>query len=207
MKTQIDRIIETLSGGLSESSVDEACRLVDEVVEERVAEQVKLLEAKVASFLRTKLDDLRGVAKEEFEADDLNARSIRIYEAIKTLVAGELDGDDVDSVASEYESAIEELTNTIESLNHQLSVSVTENQVLGGKMDGLIQENQQLEDRSDRLEVQATLPFKSSESAVVITNDPDRKVFSEGSEDNRFLSEDVIRLSQLIEPSINENRS
>lgn len=198
MQNNLDKIIQTLSEGLSESSVEEVSHLVNEVVEERVSEQMELLEAKVASFLRTKLDEMKDVAREEFEGEDTNARSMKVYDAIKTLVAAEIDGNDVDSVASKYEESINELNETIESLNKQISVSTTENAVLTSKMDTLYEHNSDLERERVTLEEQATLPFKSSESAVVITNDPDRKVFSDASSENKFLSEDVIRLSQLI---------
>tara|TARA_R100000458_G_scaffold13993_1_gene11807 strand:+ start:401 stop:1033 length:633 start_codon:yes stop_codon:yes gene_type:complete len=205
MENKIQQIIGTLTEGISEQSVEEVCALVDEVVEERVQEEVNLLESKVSSFLRLKLDEMRQVAKQEFEANDENARALKIYEAVKTLVATDIDHEDMNSALGEYETKISELEESVGSLNESLNIAAQENVLLEGKVRTLEESNAELEEgvahlqeQRENLEEAASLPFKSSESAVVITNDPDRKVLSEQASDNRFLSEDVIRLSQLI---------
>ena len=74
MQNNIDKIVGTLTEGLSEQSVEEVCTLVNEVVEEQVQDKVKLLEAKVSSFLRLKLDELKQVARKEFEAESGNVK-------------------------------------------------------------------------------------------------------------------------------------
>ena len=205
MENKIEKIIGTLTEGLSEQSVEEVCSLVDEVVNERVDEQVKLLEAKVSSFLRLKLDEMKTVARQEFEASDENAKALKIYEAVKTLVSTDIDHEDMNSALGEYEAKIDELEDSVQSMNESINVAAQENVLLEGKLESLEEayaelegHNVSLQEHSEVLEERASLPFKSSESAVIITNDPDRKVLSEQAADNRFLSEDVIRLSQLI---------
>ena len=205
MENKIEKIIGTLTEGLSEQSVEEVCSLVDEVVNERVYEQVKLLEAKVSSFLRLKLDEMKTVARQEFEASDENAKALKIYEAVKTLVSTDIDHEDMNSALGEYEAKIDELEDSVQSMNESINVAAQENVLLEGKLESLEEayaelegHNVSLQEHSEVLEERASLPFKSSESAVIITNDPDRKVLSEQAADNRFLSEDVIRLSQLI---------
>lgn len=205
MENKIEKIIGTLTEGLSEQSVEEVCSLVDEVVNERVDEQVKLLEAKVSSFLRLKLDEMKTVARQEFEASDENAKALKIYEAVKTLVSTDIDHEDMNSALGEYEAKIDELEDSVQSMNESINVAAQENVLLEGKIESLQEayaelegDNVSLQEHSEVLEERASLPFKSSESAVIITNNPDRKVLSEQAADNRFLSEDVIRLSQLI---------
>ena len=205
MENKIEKIIGTLTEGLSEQSVEEVCSLVDEVVNERVDEQVKLLEAKVSSFLRLKLDEMKTVARQEFEASDENAKALKIYEAVKTLVSTDIDHEDMNSALGEYEAKIDELEDSVQSMNESINVAAQENVLLEGMIESLEEayaelegHNVSLQEHSEVLEERASLPFKSSESAVIITNDPDRKVLSEQAADNRFLSEDVIRLSQLI---------
>ena len=205
MENKIEKIIGTLTEGLSEQSVEEVCSLVDEVVNERVDEQVKLLEAKVSSFLRLKLDEMKTVARQEFEASDENAKALKIYEAVKTLVSTDINHEDMNSALGEYEAKIDELEDSVQSMNESINVAAQENVLLEGKIESLEEayaelegHNVSLQEHSEVLEERASLPFKSSESAVIITNDPDRKVLSEQAADNRFLSEDVIRLSQLI---------
>ena len=205
MENKIEKIIGTLTEGLSEQSVEEVCSLVDEVVNERVDEQVKLLEAKVSSFLRLKLDEMKTVARQEFEASDENAKALKIYEAVKTLVSTDINHEDMNSALGEYEAKIDELEDSVQSMNESINVAAQENVLLEGMIESLEEayaelegHNVSLQEHSEVLEERASLPFKSSESAVIITNDPDRKVLSEQAADNRFLSEDVIRLSQLI---------
>ena len=205
MENKIEKIIGTLTEGLSEQSVEEVCSLVDEVVNERVDEQVKLLEAKVSSFLRLKLDEMKTVARQEFEASDENAKALKIYEAVKTLGSTDINHEDMNSALGEYEAKIDELEDSVQSMNESINVAAQENVLLEGKIESLEEayaelegHNVSLQEHSEVLEERASLPFKSSESAVIITNDPDRKVLSEQAADNRFLSEDVIRLSQLI---------
>ena len=205
MENKIEKIIGTLTEGLSEQSVEEVCSLVDEVVNERVDEQVKLLEAKVSSFLRLKLDEMKTVARQEFEASDENAKALKIYEAVKTLVSTDINHEDMNSALGEYEAKIDELEDSVQSMNESINVAAQENVLLEGKIESLQEayaelegDNVSLQEHSEVLEERASLPFKSSESAVIITNNPDRKVLSEQAADNRFLSEDVIRLSQLI---------
>jgi len=205
MQNNIDKIVGTLTEGLSEQSVEEVCTLVNEVVEERVQDEVKLLEAKVSSFLRLKLDELKSVARKEFEAESENVKALKIYEAVKTLVSTDINHEDMNTALGEYENKIEDLEDSISSMNEALNIAVQENTLLEDKVDRLQEDNaelhesnQNLHEHSQVLEERGSLPFKSSESAVVITNDPDRKVLSEQATGNQFLSEDVIRLSQLI---------
>jgi len=79
MTMNLDKLVEALPEGLTETGVEEVASLLDEVVEERVAEEVKLIEAKVKAFLRTKLDDLKETARQELEADDAHVRAHKVF--------------------------------------------------------------------------------------------------------------------------------
>ena len=81
MSNHIDKIVEALPEGLTETGIEEVAVLLDEVVEDRVAEEVKLLEAKVKAFLRTKLDELKGTAQRELEADNKLVRAYKVFKA------------------------------------------------------------------------------------------------------------------------------
>ena len=109
MSNHIDRIVEKLPEGLTESGIEEVANLLDEVVEERVEEQIKLLEAKVKAFLRTKLEELKESAKRQLENDDEFARRNKVFEAIKTIIAAEIDGEDVNRAVIAYEEHAEKL--------------------------------------------------------------------------------------------------
>ena len=91
MSKHIDKIVQALPEGLTETGIEEVAGLLDEVVEERVAEEVKLIEAKVKAFLRTKLDELKETAQRELEADNEFVRARKVFEAVKTIVAAEIE--------------------------------------------------------------------------------------------------------------------
>lgn len=187
--------IEKLSGllpKLSKKSLSEVLKLVEDVVEERVNEEKKLLEAKVSGFLRTKIENLKETARAELEAEDTVLRGYRIFETIRALVAEEVESEDVDSVVSEQNQTIADLQEKVESLNEQISISLQENSLLCDQVEGLSEENTQLTES-------AKLPFKTSESAVVITNETDSRQVSHEAVNNIFLTEDVINLANPLE--------
>ena len=69
------------------------------------------------------------------------------------------------------------------------SCSLHENTLLSDKVESLNEANEQLTES-------AKLPFKSSEAAVVITNETDSSRPSPEAANNIFLTEDVINLSK-----------
>lgn len=198
MSKQLDKLVEALPAGLTEAGIEEVASLIDEVVEERVAEEVKLIEAKVKAFLRTKIDELKQTARRELEADDNVIRGYRIFEAIKTLVAAEVGSVDFDNAVAAYEDENaelqEELANVTEQLNNSLDTLSLLESKLERKQEELTVLSEALIDEREKAEI----PFKSSESAVMITNEGLGGDFiPDSARENFFLNEDVIRLSKL----------
>ncbi len=163
--------------------------MVNEAVEERVAAEVKLMETKVSGFLRTKIADLKEVAKKEVESDDEILRGYRIFESIRAMVAAEVETSAVDSKIAQQAQELEELQESLAAVNQQLANSLHENTLLSDKVESLNEANEQLTES-------AKLPFKSSEAAVVITNETDSSRPSPEAANNIFLTEDVINLSK-----------
>ena len=189
MNKNLEQIAQLLPDGLSETGIQEILGLVESSVEARVAEEVKLMEAKVSGFLRTKIADLKEVAKKEVESDDEILRGYRMFENIRAMVAAEVEASDVDSTISQQNQEIAELQESLEVVNQRLTDSLHENNLLAGKVDSLNEANEQLTES-------AKLPFKSSESAVVITNETDSSRPSPEAANNIFLTEDVINLAK-----------
>ena len=189
MKQRIEKIADLLPDGLSKTGLQEVLKVVDAAVEERVAEEVKLLEAKVSGFLRSKISDLKEVAQQELENDDEVLRGYRVFEGIRALVAQEVESEDTDSVVSKQQNTIEELQESIERLNSKFKNSLHENSILSDKVESLNEDNTNLTET-------AKLPFKSSESAVVITNETDSSRPSPEAANNIFLTEDVLNLAK-----------
>ena len=188
MKDKLTQIAKLLPDSLSEAGLQEVLKMVNEAVEERVAVEVKLMETKVTGFLRTKIADLKEVAQKEVESDDEILRGYRIFESIRAIVAAEVETSDVDSKIAQQAQELGELQESLQAVNHKLSNSLHENSMLSGKVKSLNEANEQLTES-------AKLPFKSSESAVVITNETDSSRPSPEAANNIFLTEDVINLA------------
>ena len=189
MKDKLTQIAKLLPDSLSESGLQEVLKIVNEAVEERVAAEVRLMETKVTGFLRTKIADLKEVARQEIESEDEVLRGYKMFESIKAMIAAEVEASDVDSTIAKQSNEIAELQESLELVNQRLTDSLHENNLLAGQIDNLNEQNEQLTES-------AKLPFKSSESAVVITNETDSSRPSPEAVNNIFLTEDVINLSK-----------
>ena len=189
--TTFEQIAKILPDTLSESGLEEIASIIEETVQERVDAEVKSLEAKVGGFMRMKLNEMKETAITELEKDNETFRAVKIYESLKSVIAEDLATSDEDAVASTYKADNEKLQETVESLNSKISSLMTENSTLEDSVLNLREDVMVLDDVSKK-------PFKSSEQALVITNEsinenstPTSEVF------NEFLTEDVVRLSKL----------
>ena len=189
--TTFEQIAKLLPENLSESGLEEIASIIEETVQERVDSEVKSLEAKVGGFMRMKLNEMKENAITELEKDNETFRAVKIYESLKSVIAEDLATSDEDAVASTYKADNEKLQETVESLNSKISSLMTENNTLEDSVLNLREDVLVLDEVSKK-------PFKSSEQALVITNEsinenstPTSEVF------NEFLTEDVVRLSKL----------
>lgn len=189
MKDKLEKIAQLLPDGFSKTGLNEVLSLVESAVEERVGEEVKLLEAKVSGFLRSKIGDLKEVARQELEANDEILRGYSMFEQIRALVASEVEASDVDSAVAKQQKEIDELQESLSTVNSRLKNSLHENSMLCDRVENLNEANEQLTESNK-------LPFKSSETAVVITNETDSSRPSPEAANNIFLTEDVINLSK-----------
>jgi len=199
MSNNLEKLVEALPKGLTETGIEEVASLLDEVVEERVADEIKLIESKVKAFLRTKIDELKESARRELELDDELVRSNKVLNAIKTIVAGELESTDFNNAAKQYELENKDLQEQLEAATAQLNETLNTVSLLESKLDHQETELSQLTEALVTEQEKAEVPFKSSESAVMITNESHdtNQGLPDSARGNFFLNEDVIRLSQL----------
>lgn len=197
MANKIDQIVSVLSEGVTEESINKVVRLVDQIVEERVEEANKLMEARVAAFVRNKVESLKDVAREEVLAESGTARELELFRAIKTLVASEIAGEDIENMAATYEKEIEGLQESVQSLNTKLDEQLQRNTLLEEQNEVLNESITDAEHAKNLLEAKLGSEFHGSDAAEVVTNDPDRPSVSEAALHNRFLTEDVIGLSRI----------
>ena len=189
--------MKVLPKGLSKEGLNEIATLLDQIVEERVSEEVTTIEAKVKGFLRTKIDEMKSVAMSELEAENSMVANAQMYETIRAVVAADLQQGDENSIVNHLEAEASKLQESLNTVNGKLAKSLKNNSLLenqASNRESQISElSSLLEEEKNKLET----PFRSSESAVVITNE---KLHSTPTRpDNGFLTEDVIRLAQPLQ--------
>ena len=190
--TNNDKLAKLLPEGLSDEGIEAINTLVEETVEERVDSEMSNLNAKVSGYLRLKLDELKAQALKELEASDETYRAVKVYESLKSIVAEDIESSDTNSTVSMYKEENETLQSKVDELNNKLASTMNENSTLEGAVTTL------REDITSLSEIQKK-PFKSSEKALVITNERKNEGIISNSADNSFLTEDVIRLSNSLQ--------
>jgi len=201
--SKFDSISQLLPEGLTEETVNEIATLVSEVISEEVENKVKDLENKVHGFLRMKIDEVKGHALAELEQENETFKNARIFESLKALMALELNSGDEDNAVGQTRREFDEIQEENDVLIRELNSSLTECskmentlRVLSGKIENLEEERVDLQEAVLSLEESATLPFKSSEQAVVISEDVDSEEIAaqqvEPGYSNEFITEDMM---------------
>ena len=197
MTNKFDNITELLPEGLTEATVSQIAELVDSVISEQVEEKVKELEAKVQGFLRLRVDEVKDHAMKELELENDTYKNAKLFESIKTLMAIELGSNDEDSAVGKISGENVQLEEEVDVLTEELKAALTENSnlettiyALSGKIDNLEETERTLQGKVEYLEEAKEKPFKSSEKAVVISenNEEPRRI-----SENEFLSEDIMK--------------
>ena len=200
--SEVKSIAELLPEGLSEETVTQIAELVDIVIKEEVNQRVKLLEAKVKGFLRMEITAIKEHALRELQEESEVYRNAHLFESIKSLMALELGQNDeknaVAQVVREQSEVEEENIVLIEELNsavkqvEQLERTI---KLLSKKNKALEEQTEQLVEEVEHLTEQSTLPFKSSEKAIIIAEEMENTpVKKESKVNNQFLTESVMAL-------------
>ena len=195
---------EILPEGLSESSVEEITKLMQDVIDERVGDQVAILEAKVASFVRANIDSLKEQAMKELELENDTYRNAQLFETVRSLMAVELtDEDDANAIkvltneSKQMEGELGVLTKELDNVLKENNKLQTVVKVLSDKAetieeerDSLVEAKNSLHEKMELLKEATKKPFKSSEKAVVVS---ENNVKVERSGNNDFLTEDMMK--------------
>ena len=195
-------IAELLPEGLSEAAITEIAALVNNVITEQVDEKILELEAKVKGFMRSRVDELKDQALRELHEEDETVRNASLFESVKTLMALELRKDDEDNAISDLVQEQEEFAAEVTILTEELRKSFEETEkmetsvkALTQKIDKLEEDKETLLEAVDVLEESKNLPFKSSERAVIIAEDVDkREAYKPEAQDiNDLLTPEVMK--------------
>jgi len=190
MNQTLEQIVKLLPEGLSDSGMEDIASLVDNIVKERVDEEVKELSSKVGGYLRMKINEIKEEALRELEQEDATFKAVRVYESLKEIIAEDVESSDIDSAVSYYKGENEKLQEQVDGLNSSMSTLLGENSTLETAVHSLREDVTLLSEETK-------MPFKSSEQALVLTNENITKdSMPIQAPENIFLTEDVIRLSQ-----------
>jgi superfamily I DNA and/or RNA helicase len=204
MKNKQKTLDEILPEGLSESSVEEITNLMQDVINERVQDQVSVLEAKVASFVRANIDSLKEQAIKELELENDTYRNAQLFETVRSLMAVEMtEEDDANAIkvltneSKQMEGELGILTKELDNVLKENNKLQTVVKVLSDKAETLEEERDSLEEAGSSLYEEMKLlkettkkPFKSSEKAVVVS---ENNVKVERTRNNEFLTEDMMK--------------
>lgn len=179
---QVVPIAELLPEGLSEAAITEIANLVNNVIAEQVEDKINDLESKVRGFMRSRVDELKDQARRELEEENETIRNASLFESVKTLMALELKKDDEDNAISDLVHEQKEFEAEVDILTEELKKSFEENEKLSTSVKALSTKVGKLEEDKvtlleavDILEESKEQPFKSSEKAVIIAEDVDKK--------------------------------
>ena len=188
-KKDVEDIAKLLPEGLSNTGIEEINSVMEDIIEARVGKEVQLLEAKVSGFLSSKMEALKEEAEKEIMESNEYARAFTVYQSLKSVIAEDLSSADESSAVNTYKEETERLEQTVEQLNSRLSEALEENEKLGSSVVSLTENVKEIEEEQK-------LPFKSSEKAIVMTNEGN--VSSSPDSKNNFLTEEVMRLSKAL---------
>ena len=195
-------IAELLPEGLSEAAVTEIAKLVNTVISEQVDEKTSALEAKVKGFIRSRVDTLKDQAMRELQEENDTMRNASLFESVKTLMALEMKKDDEDNAISdlvqeqkEYEAEVDILTEELRKSFDETEKMNTSIKALTQKVDRLEEDKATLLEAVDVLEESKDKPFKSSEKAVIIAEDVDKREVNkpEAQAYNELLTPEVMK--------------
>ena len=198
---QVLPIAELLPEGLSPAAISEIATLVNTVIEEQVHEKIHELEAKVKGFMRLRVDELKNHAMRELREEESTVRNAELFKSVKSLMALEINSEDDDSVISDLVQEQKDFEEEVSVLTEELRKTFNENdkmesiiKTLSKKVSRLEEDNGTLSEAVETLEEAREKPFKSSEKALVITENVDKNTRTE--EDifaNNFLTPEVMK--------------
>ena len=182
MSDKVNDIAELLPEGMSEELVSEIAKVMQDVIAERIDEEMALLTNKVHAFLRHQMDTVQEAALDELSESHEIYRDAQALKDIKSVLAFEIDREDIQHVASQIDENVAKAQQDNDTLVQDKVGALNENVV-------------HLQESKETLEEKLGSDFESTEKAIVITENVDAPVKDEGPTfdlRNPFLTEEVM---------------
>ena len=202
MSDKVKNIAELLPEGMSEELITEIAKVMQDVIAERIDEEMGVLTNKVHAFLRHQMDTIQEAALDELSESHEIYRDAQALKDIKSVLAFEIDREDINHVSDQLDESIAKTHQDNETLVQELAQSIKDSQRLERVITNLedkvvtLNENvEHLQESNETLEEKLGSDFESTEKAIVITENVDAPVKDEGpvySLGNPFLTEEVM---------------
>ena len=203
-KKRIDDIAQLLPEGITEETVVEIAGVMQDLIEQRVQEEVGELTDKVFAYLSMKRQQIQEAALEELHESNDVYRDAQRFRELMGYMAVEYRPEHIDAESEKRLSQASELIEDNEVLARELSESLREQerlaktiQLLESKVAKRESEISSLNESVHALaEEKEAILFESTEQAVVVTNNVDEEVEDEQLESmgNQFLTEEMLKL-------------
>ena len=203
-KNKINDIAELLPEGITEETISEIAGVMQDLIEQRVQEEVGSLTDKVFAYLSMKRQQIQEAALEELHESNDVYRDAQRFRELMGFMSVEFRPEYIDAESEKRLSEATELVEDNEVLARELSESLREQerlaktiQLLESKVSKREREIESLNESVQNLvEEKETMLFESTEQAVVVTNNVDEEVKDEQLESigNQFLTEEMLKL-------------
>ena len=201
MSDKVKDIAELLPEGMSEELISEIAKVMQDVISDRIDEEMGMLTNKVHAFLRHQMDTIQQAALDELSESHDIYRDAQSLKDIKSILTWDIEREDVQDMADQISEEVSNAKNDNSILAKELSETIRENQRLDrvisnleGKVSKLSEEKDQLQESIQVLEEEAGSDFESTERAIVITENVDAPVKDtpDNVDGNPFLTEEVM---------------
>jgi len=202
MSDNVKSIADLLPEGMSEELISEIAKVMQDVISERIDEEMDVLTNKVHAFLRHQMDTIQEAALDELSESHEIYRDAQALKDIKTVLAFEIERDDLNHVTEQINEDVEKVQDDNDLLARELSDTIRENQRLErvisnleGKIGLVYEEKEYLQESLVALEEEVGSDFESTERAIVITENVDAPVKDSpqtNSDGNPFLTDEVM---------------
>ena len=203
-KKKIEDISQLLPEGITEETISEIAGVMQDLIEERVQEEVGELADKVFAYLSMKRQQIQEAALEELHESNDVYRDAQRFRELMGFMAVEFRPEHIDAESERRLAEASNLQEDNEILARELSDSLREQdrlaktiQLLESKIANRESEISSLNESIQSLaEEKEAMLFESTEQAVVITNNVDEEVKDEQLESigNQFLTEEMLKL-------------
>ena len=202
MSDNVKSIADLLPEGMSEELISEIAKVMQDVISERIDEEMGVLANKVHAFLRHQMDTIQEAALDELSESHEIYRDAQALKDIKTVLSFEIERDDLDPIVSQVNEDVQKVESDNEVLVQELASSIKENsrleRVITNLEDKVVALNEgfeRLQESNKSLEDELSSDFESTEKAIVISENVDAPVKDEKHSytlGNPFLTEEVM---------------